>query len=210
VSAVYDATWYDLVMVEADSPAMLPLEESPWLSTYTEVAKMIDPHEEVVDLGCGTGRFIELLYRREHYARVTGVDWSVTALAEAQAYVNVPLVKLEEDGPPIEIPRPNWELCDLDDWRPDGLRSGNTVYVCSEVLEHLEDDLGLVRRVPPGHRLILTVPNFHSESHIRIFQNVSDVWERYDRLLHIRRWVMVGSERQGIHIAETRRRSDSW
>jgi len=197
----YDATWYDEVMVEEDSPAMLPLEESPWLETYQRVAKMIDPHEEVVDLGCGTGRFIELLYRRDHYARVTGVDWSMTALAEAQSYAK----PRHPDAPP-----PDWQLCDLMDWRPDGLRAGNTVFTCTEVLEHLEDDLGFVRRIPPGHRFIITVPNFYSESHVRIFQNVSDVWERYDRLLHFRSWSMVGSERQGIHIAETRRRSDSW
>lgn len=131
----YDATWYDDVMVEEGSPAMEPLESSPWLTTYQRVAAMIDPHEEVVDLGCGTGRFIELLYRGDHYAKITGVDWSVTALAEAQSYAK----PRHEEAPP-----PNWQLCDLDEWQPDPLRAGNTVFVCSEVLEHLEDDLRLV------------------------------------------------------------------
>lgn len=188
-------------MVEPDSPAMLPLEESPWLDTYERVARMIDPHEEVVDLGCGTGRFVELLYRRDHYARVTGIDWSATALAEAQSYA-----KPRHE----EAVAPDWQLCDLNEWCPDPLRAGNTVYVCSEVLEHLEDDLGLVRRIPPGHRLILTVPNFHSESHVRIFTGAGDVWERYSPLLNFRSWSMVGSERQGIHVVESRRREDSW
>jgi len=83
---VYDAAWYDTVLVEDGSPAMEPLESSPWLTTYTELARMIDPCEEVVDLGCGTGRFIELLYRREHYAQVTGIDFSQAALDEAERY----------------------------------------------------------------------------------------------------------------------------
>lgn len=201
MTTAYDATWYDRVMVEPESPAMVPLEDSPWFTTYLELAKMIDPHEEVVDLGCGTGRFIELLYRRDHYAQVTGIDWSAAALAEAESYAK----PRHQDAS-----RPKWIHQDLTEWRPDPLRAGNTVYVCSEVLEHLEDDRDLVRRIPPGHRLLFTVPNFHSESHLRVFTNVSELWRRYDRLLDFRRWVMVGGSRQGIHVAETRRRDTSW
>jgi trans-aconitate methyltransferase len=183
-------------MVELDSPAMLPLEDSPWLTTYTEVAQMIDPNEEVVDLGCGTGRFIRLLYERGHYGRITGVDWSAAALAEAERYVS--------------RTEPVWVLGDLAQWRPDPLRAGNTVYVCLEVLEHLEDDRELVRRIPPGHRLIFSVPNFDSESHLRVFRSLREIWHRYEGLLAFRRWIMVGSDRQGLHICETRRRADSW
>jgi 2-polyprenyl-3-methyl-5-hydroxy-6-metoxy-1,4-benzoquinol methylase len=201
VPSAHPAEWYDEVMVEEGSPAMLPLEESPWLASYERVADMIEPHEEVVDLGCGTGRFIELLYRRQHYARVTGVDWSVTALAEAQTYAKPQHL----DAPPLAL-----ELRDLLDWRPDGLRAGNTVYTCTEVLEHLEDDLGLVRRIPPGHRLIFTVPTFDSAAHVRTFPSVGDLWERYAGLLLFRSWSMVGTDSKGIHIVETLRRSDSW
>lgn len=198
---VHDAAWYDTVLVEDGSPAMLPLEESPWLVMYTEVARLIDPCDEVVDLGCGTGRFIELLYRRGHYARVTGVDWSAAALTEAASYART------RDAEP---PEPEWQHTPLEEWRPDPLRAGNTVFTCLEVLEHLEDDRALVARVPPGHRLILTVPNYDSESHLRVFRHVSEVWKRYDRLLDFRRWVMVGSGRHGLHVCETRRRDTSW
>ena len=200
-TVVFDAAWYDQAMTEPGAPAMLPLESSPWLSVYSEIARMIDPNEEVVDLGCGTGRFIELLYRQGHYARVTGVDWSAAALAEAERYA------VTRDGEP---PEPEWQLTPLESWRPDPLRAGNTVFTCMEVLEHLEDDRALVARVPPGHRLIFSVPNFDSESHLRVFRSVSEVWKRYDRLVDFRRWVMVGSGRQGVHICEVRRRGTSW
>jgi SAM-dependent methyltransferase len=195
----YPAAWYDEVMVEDGSPAMLPLEDSPWLTTYEALAGMIDPHEEVVDLGCGTGRFIELLRRNGHYAKITGVDWSAAALEAAFEYVST--------GP---TERNSWQRLDLLDWQPDPDRAGNTVYVSSEVLEHMPDDLDLVRRLPPGHRFLFTVPNFWSESHVRIFANVGDLWARYDGLLHFRLWRMTGTERQGIHICETRRRHDAW
>lgn len=191
----YNAAWYDTVMVEDSSPAMLPLEHSPWLAMYETLAGMIAPHEEVVDLGCGTGRFIELLQRNGHYARITGIDWSATALAEAAQYAGA---------------TPNFHCADLDEWEPDPDRAGNTVFVCSEVLEHLEDDRDLVRRVPPGHRFLLTVPNFHSESHVRVFTGVGDLWERYAQLLMFQSWRMVGAERKGIHVLETVRRSEAW
>lgn len=202
MTTTYDATWYDEVMVEDGSPAMLPIEDSPWRTTYEALAGMIDPHEEVVDLGCGTGRFIELLRRNGHYAKITGVDWSQTALDEAARYAGV------HGG----TAQPVFVCQDLSDWASDPERAGNTVYVCSEVLEHLPDDqdLDLVRRLPPGHRFLFTVPNFWSESHVRIFASVGDLWERYSWLLHFRLWRMTGTERQGIHICETRRRHDSW
>lgn len=198
----YDATWYDEVMVEEDSPAMLPLEESPWRTTYERVAAMIDANEDVVDLGCGTGRFIRLLHENDHYGQITGVDWSLNALKEAKRYAR------KSKSP--YAPKPQWILKDLMEWEPDGNRAGNTVFTCMEVLEHLEDDLGFVRRVPPGHRFLLTVPNFHSESHVRIFTTVESVFKRYAELLRYRSWSMVGSERQGIHVCETIRRADAW
>jgi trans-aconitate methyltransferase len=207
VTDVLDAAWYDVAMTEPDAPAMLPLEESPWLAMYEALATMIEPHEEVVDLGCGTGRLIELLYRQGHYARITGVDWSAAALAEAQSYAKPGDDRTVQN---LRVDSPSWLLSDLVDWKPDPERAGNTVYVCSEVLEHLNDDLDLVCRLPPGHRFLFTVPNFDSEAHIRTFIGVGDVWERYAGLVMFRSWRMVGTERHGIHVAETVRRSDAW
>ena len=195
--------WYDRVMVEEGSPAMLPLEESPWLPLYTEVAQLIRPEEEVVDLGCGTGRLIKLLLQRDHYAQITGIDWSDITLDVAQRYcASGPF---HHEAVPVR-----WEQLDLDRWQPSGVRAGNTVYVCTEVLEHLADDVALVERIPPGHRFIFSVPNYHSESHVRTFTEVSDAWERYDHLLRFRRWIMIGADRKGLHVYETRRRGDSW
>lgn len=194
------AEWYDVAMTEANAPAMLPLEESPWLRMYEALASMIQPNEEVVDLGCGTGRFIELLRRKGHYAPISGVDWSEAALEEAFEYAGA------NRGTHV----PNFRCEDLRQWHPDPERFGNTVYVCSEVLEHLEDDLDLVGRIPPGHRFLFTVPNFHSEAHVRVFEHVGDLWSRYASLVTFVSWRMVGDERKGIHVVESLRRSDAW
>lgn len=192
------AEWYDVAMTEKDAPAMLPLEESPWLPVYEALAAMIVPEEEVVDLGCGTGRFIALLRKKGHYAPITGVDWSVAALEETAQYNHF--------GDCV----PRLVRQDLSEWEANADRLGNTIYVCSEVLEHLEDDVALVRRIPPGHRFLFTVPNFHSASHIRVFEYVGDIWARYAALVTFKSWRMVGTDRKGIHVVETVRRSEAW
>jgi len=195
--------WYDRAMVEEGSPAMLPLDESPWLPMYEEVAQHLHVHEEVVDLGCGTGLFVKLLQRLGHYGQITGVDWSENALDVAMRYcASGPT---HDDLPPVK-----WVAMDLDHWEPDGDRAGNTVYVCTEVLEHLTRDVELVQRIPPGHRFIFSVPNYDSESHVRTFPHISLIWGRYDHLLTFTRWALIGEERKAIHVVEARRRSDSW
>lgn len=190
----YGAAWYDEVMVEEGSPAMVPLEDSPWLELYQELAKLIDPWEPIVDLGCGTGRFLQLLYEQGHYGPITGVDWSQAALKEA-ARVAVPIHEA--------APLPTWINANLYDWQPDLNAPPSTVYVCSEVLEHVEDDIAIVSKIPPGYRLLISVPNFHDQAHVRVFRKAPDLWQRYDQMLDIRRWQIVGNR---VHLAETRRR----
>lgn len=201
MTSTFTADWYDEAMVAPGAPAMLPLEESPWLPVYERIAAGIEPNEDVVDLGCGTGRFIELLYRRNHYGPIIGVDWSMAALAEAERYAH-PRHR--------EAVEPQWDLRDLADWEPNPYRAGNTIYVCTEVLEHLEDDVGLVRRIPPGHRFMFSVPNYHSASHLRTFPGLGGIWDRYARYLTFQSWQMVGTERKGIHVVATTKRADSW
>lgn len=201
VLTVHDAKWYDQAMTEPGAPALLPLEESGWLPLYTEAARWPEPHAEVVDLGCGTGRFGHALWLAEHYARYTGVDFSEGALVEARRYLS----KLHGDR------ERQYVLADLREWEPDADRASNAVYVCLETLEHLEDDIDLVRRIPPGHRLIFSVPNYESESHVRTFRNVGDAWGRYEHLLSFRRWSRIDIDSSKVvHLYDTSRRADSW
>lgn len=198
--------YYDEVMVEKGSPAMLKLEDSGWLPLYEEAAGWIGYNEDVVDLGCGTGRFGALLQGRGHYGGYVGLDFSVSALSEAQRYLDQ-----RRDMQKLEMV---YELKqqDLRQWEPSPTRAGNCVYTCLETLEHLADDVGLIRRIPPGHRFIFSVPNYDSDAHLRTFRDVGALWKRYDKLLEFRRWSLVdlGGPAWLVHVVETRRRGDSW
>jgi 2-polyprenyl-3-methyl-5-hydroxy-6-metoxy-1,4-benzoquinol methylase len=176
--------------------ATLPLAESPWLPLYSEVLRWLPRTARVIDLGCGTGRFARLLadYGIPSYH---GIDFSAAAITEAGDYVR-------DEGF-------TFEHADLRDWQP-GPIDGATVFVCLEVLEHLADDRDLIRRVPPGHRLVLSVPSYPSEHHVRTFQHPADVFRRYERLLDFTAWraLDVGPPGRTIHLCDTRRRVGSW
>lgn len=189
-----EAAYYDRVMVENGSPAMLELLESPWRPLYQEAALWIPSHD-VVDLGCGTGRFLyELPY--DSRRRLIGVDFSQRALEEAHRYL----------GGHAEL-----EHCDLREWQPDPDRKGGTTYTCLEVLEHLEDDRELVCRIPPGHQLVFSVPSYESGAHLRFFRGAADAVNRYGAWLDFKRWSLIELDaRKVIHLFDTVRRTDTW
>lgn len=186
--------FYDRDAADPDALCRLPLESSPWLPLYVAAAEMVSwDAGPVVDLGCGTGRFARLLTDRG--VPVSGVDFGEAAIRSARDYA--------KDA--------SFEVCDLRVWEP-GPVEGATVFTCLEVLEHLEDDLDLVGRVPGGHRLIFSVPSYPSESHVRVFRHVADVFARYERLVDVTAWraLDMGPVGRRIHLVDSRRRADSW
>jgi len=201
VSEYTEAPFYDVAMVEDGAPAMVPWERSGWKPLYEEIASWIDPFHDVVDLGCGTGRFAACLAANGHMGGYVGIDFSDATLTEASRYM-----ASRSEAMTVE-----WRQEDLREWQPSRTR-GNCTYVCTETLEHLADDQDLVRRIPPGHRLILSVPSYDDVAHIRAFRHAGEVWGRYEHLLAFRRWhlIDVGGERWKIHLCDTMRRSDTW
>jgi 2-polyprenyl-3-methyl-5-hydroxy-6-metoxy-1,4-benzoquinol methylase len=178
--------------------ATLPLAESPWRPLYQEAASWIAPNVPVVDLGCGSGRFCDELHQGGlRDAGYLGVDFSPAAIEEASRY-NAGFVNAA------------FRVADLRDFNP-GPVAGNTVFVCLETLEHLDDDRELVKRIPPGARAIVSVPNFPSEAHLRTFPEPASVWRRYDYLLEFRRWSLISfGHGKAAHLVDARRRVESW
>jgi SAM-dependent methyltransferase len=104
------------------------------------VGRFVAPGRDVVDYGCGTGAIAARL--RERGYRVVGAEVSEEML-EACRRRGVPTIDLNKES----IPR----------------ASADCVLAC-DVLEHAEDDVGLLRRlreaVRPGGLLIGTVPAY--------------------------------------------------
>jgi SAM-dependent methyltransferase len=136
VRAHYESFWEDA-----------PQDPEPWAWERRRALLLGEarPGERVLDLGCGTGRFVAAL--RDAGADAVGVELAETALRRARA--NAP-------GADLRLVEPDGSL---------PLDHGSVDLVwCSEVLEHVADTEHLlleVRRVlRPAGRLLVTVP-FH-------------------------------------------------
>jgi SAM-dependent methyltransferase len=136
VRAHYESFWADA-----------PQDPEPWAweRRRSLLLGAVRRGERVLDLGCGTGRFVAAL--RDAGADAVGVELAETALRRA---------RLNAPGADLRLVEPDGSL---------PLEHGSVDLVwCSEVLEHVADTehvLLEVRRVlRPGGRLLVTVP-FH-------------------------------------------------
>jgi 2-polyprenyl-3-methyl-5-hydroxy-6-metoxy-1,4-benzoquinol methylase len=100
--------------------------------------------EAVLDVGCGKGELAHDLAVRSR-ARVTGVDRNPASLAFAEAHFRAPGLSFVES--------------DIYDWEPS---HAFDVVVLSNVLEHLSDRVGLLRRLVAEcipKRVLIRVPS---------------------------------------------------
>lgn len=190
-----EAPYYERDAADVGSIQMLPYDDSPWYPLYDAAAALVDKRDPVVDLGCGAGAFAQRLAKQYHQEYL-GIDF-------CQGYIEAAKERMPNYG---------WQLGDLRGIKIEP-RTGSTVYTCLEVLEHLKDDLALVRSIPPGYNFVFSVPNYPSESHVRSFADPRAVWKRYDGLLNFWSWRSIDlSPPPGrrIHLLGTRRRPDAW
>jgi SAM-dependent methyltransferase len=135
VREFYEAVW-----------AALPDDPEPWEWGRRRALLLGEarPGEQVLDLGCGAGRFVAALCA----AGVDAVGVEIAEQALARARRNVPDADLRLLDPDGSIPLGHAEI---------------DLVWCSEVLEHVPDTGALLteaRRVlKPGGRLLVTVPD---------------------------------------------------
>lgn len=154
--------FYERVLDDKRNASWLPLDRNPYRPLYERTAELVPEGASVVELGCGTGRLAPLILGRAR--TYVGIDFAPRLIREAQRYE----------------PRGWFVVGDLRKEIP-----AAEVYVANEVLEHLDDDVGLLRRLPVGSVVIVSVPSFDSKSHVRWFPEQAQAAERYGDVLAI-------------------------
>jgi 2-polyprenyl-3-methyl-5-hydroxy-6-metoxy-1,4-benzoquinol methylase len=159
VGAEQTADWYDEKFAEV--PAYQgPYQDSPYYFLWTVIADRLRGATRIVEIGCGTGQLAAFLIEQgvESYF---GIDFSPKAIELAR-----------RAAPEGRFAVDDARTSNVYDQPHDAL-------VCTEVLEHVPDDLSVVERFRPGTRCLLSVPNHDSESHVRFFSDAEEVAERY-------------------------------
>jgi SAM-dependent methyltransferase len=114
----------------------------------------------VLDIGCGLGHIA-------HYVRCgyIGIDYSEEAVRLAKlTYGALGLFEVAQ-VPPL----------------PEGYLYDTALML--EMLEHVYEDLEVLRAVPVGKRVVLSVPNYWTEGHCRWFSTPAQVLDRYKPLI---------------------------
>jgi len=117
----------------------------------------------VLEWGCGTGQFARMLTETNPGIKYMGMDYSSVAIQKAQ-----------ETNPGLTF------LCD-DIFKLFNIQIIDT-YVALEVLEHIQNDISLVNKIPHGKKIVFSLPDFKAENHYRFFKNKKEIRSRYTRL----------------------------
>jgi SAM-dependent methyltransferase len=168
VGKVRNAAWYDARFADPASRYHWDPEKLPYLHLWNLAIGYMQEGDDVVDLGCGPGHLAELAMRAKKL-RYRGYDFSEQALQMARA--RVPLGSFSRwDATKDPVPSPS---------------RFRTVYVSTEFLEHVEDDLGILRQIPTGVLVLLTVPARDDPGHVRFFKTTLEVEARYAKVLDL-------------------------
>ncbi|MBW2260850.1 MAG: tetratricopeptide repeat protein [Deltaproteobacteria bacterium] len=152
----------------------VPAPDKPWFPIWKAVAEQVLRLEAdlVIDLGCGTGELASVLSTCVPDVTYWGCDFSAVAIEQARSLELGERYGFEERDLRAGFPIQNRD-------------GGRVVYVCCEILEHIQWDLTLLARVPDGAHVIATVPDFDDPGHVRHFSSAREASERYMQIVDV-------------------------
>lgn len=170
-----DSGYYDWVFTHSKTYNSNP-EDTHYYPMWLSLAAIVNHLQPdfVIDLGCGPGQLAAVLAGQCHSPFVyLGMDFSAVAIARAKEITD----------------RPNFvfEVKDLvnDDFVPSAAIGKKCLFIASEFLEHIEQDLEVMSRIPAGQHVAITVPRFNDEGHVRWFDSPEHAALRYESLVDI-------------------------
>lgn len=118
----------------------------------------------ILEIGCGTGQLAALIARNSEGVSYVGFDFSPERIevARSRHIGDVARFEVADAYTTSLVENREWDAV-----------------VCTEVLEHLEGDLEILGRIPPGTRVLATVPDFPADGHVRFFRTAEHVVVRY-------------------------------
>jgi SAM-dependent methyltransferase len=122
----------------------------------------------ILEVGCGSGFLAKMILERHHNVIYRGFDFSPEAIRNAAARTGRP--ELFSVGDALD---PRSYDCEYD------------TIVCTEMLEHVDADLDVVRLWRDGAWCVCSVPNFEWPGHVRFFKTADEIAARYDDVIDV-------------------------
>lgn len=156
-------------------------KDSAYVESWRQIIKImqLNAATSILDLGCGPGQFGACVNDLYPGASYHGIDFSKVAIEQAE------MLLPDFSFSCAELPLADYSVLGTFD-----------CVVCTEVLEHITQDIPVIEAIHPGTLTIFSVPNFDSFGHVRNFQAKEDVHVRYGHLfdqLEVRPFPMGGS-----------------
>lgn len=159
-----DPAWYDQGYRARPPAYMAHYTKSPYYVLWQSLAEQLLAFEAILEVGCGTGQFAEMLADMG-IKSYTGFDFSAEGVAIARNRIDADFRVADAMTTDLFATVPY------------------DAVVATKVLEHLPDDVGMLRRIRPGAHVFATVPSFDYPDHARYFRRTDDVQRRYAEAL---------------------------
>jgi len=145
---------------------------SPYYPMYKKVLTFIRKSHVggILEIGCGTGAFARMVMDTTNL-KYQGFDFSPVAIKKSGIITGEPGLFHIGDATKIESYPKEYEAI-----------------ACTEVLEHIPEDLRCIEQWKKGAMCFCSVPNYDSQYHVRFFNRSQDVYKRYGELLDIQ-WI---------------------
>jgi 2-polyprenyl-3-methyl-5-hydroxy-6-metoxy-1,4-benzoquinol methylase len=171
---IFDKDYYDEKYIDSDEYKK-HYAESVYYPVWDCVKSSLLTDEKILDVGCGCGHLASMLLDNGFYD-YTGVDFSSVAVGQAKR----------------EVPEFKFVCADLNDF--DFAPYADHAIVATEVFEHIEDDIALIKRLPKN-KIVFSVPNFEANGHVRTYPSLDYITERYKDVIDIYRIESFGRDR---------------
>ncbi len=135
--------------------------ESRCYALWGRILKFLSiyPSPRILEIGSGTGQLAHLLWD-EGYRNYRGFDFSPEAIRIANGIC-------KQSFWVADAREPKTYACDYD------------LVLAVDLLEHVEDDFGIIGHIKKGTPFIFTLPTFDDPAHVRWFRHPEEIYEHY-------------------------------
>ncbi|WP_094603813.1 Ubiquinone biosynthesis O-methyltransferase, mitochondrial [Sporomusa silvacetica DSM 10669] len=138
-----------------------------WFKAAQTIKRIASP--QVIDIGCGPGQFANLLFDFG-ICNYKGIDFSEEAIKMA---------KIRNDKYRDKFFIDNAYTSDI-------YKENYNIATLFEVLEHIDEDIMVLKNIRRDTVVLFSVPNYMSRTHVRCFATDKDVYARYGNVVDIK------------------------